>query len=341
MNKQRVLVVGAGALGITTALFLQRSGGDISFLVRPHRVDALSRPLRLYSYNDHEVKTLADFRVFSAASDLEGESFDIVLLTLDGATCRGAEGVATLTRLGKALAGSNAMLVICGVGVGLYEHVQQVTGVADTHLLQGTMAMFAYQVGRAAMPLPPPVNVASHDSTDIAFFQLPKQPGFIVCSKPGRASRAFAALYGRGGEVHCQRLPTAMYSMFTNSFFPFTIASEIDGWRGTDALIANRDLWQLCCQSRREIIGLRRHGLAGRIFSRLMGNARQEKMMREAEENSRPIGFTAFNRFHHGGKVLQQDVQVVQNCLAEGEADGRDMSATRALLQRWRALQAS
>jgi hypothetical protein len=338
MAEKRILIIGAGALGITCAYLLKLAGTSISFLVRPHRFEALSQPQRLYSYNDHSIKTLEGYRVFSNVNDLQGERFDFVLLTLDGAACRSADGVAILTGLGKALANTGSNLIISGVGIGLYDHVKNVTGFADDHLLQGTMGMFAYQVGRAEMPLPPPVDVDLHNSADIAYYYFPKKHGFMMSASPGKASKAFAKLYNQCGLTRCQRIPARMYAMFTNAFFPFTIASELDGWRGTASLIANSELWQLCCQSQREIMGLKQHGLAGMIFSRLMDNARWEKMMRDMDKDSAAIGFTAFNKFHHGGKVLGQDIQVVENCLSAGEAEGRNMRATRTLLERWRGL---
>jgi len=228
--------------------------------------------------------------------------------------------------------------VICGVGIGLYDQVKKCTGLSEDRLLRGTMGMYAYQVGQAEMPLPPPANRQLHDSADIAYYYMPSLRGFMLSSTPARASKGFTALYNRNGYVRCNRVPVKMYEMFTNSYFPFTIACEIDGWQGTDSLVANRELWQLCCQSQREIMGLRQHGLMGKIAPLFMSNKRWEKMMRDTDDASLPIDATAFNKFHHGGKVLAQDVQVVENCLRAGEAEGRDMSATRALLARWSQL---
>ena len=338
MSDQRILIVGAGALGITTAWFLQLSGAEISFLVRPHRVEALSRPQRMYSYNDHTIKTLERYALYSGTEELTGKQFDFVLLTLDGAACRSDDGIATLRGLGQALAGSDAILMICGVGIGLYDHIRQTTGYPDSQLMRGTMGMYAYQVGRAEMPLPPPADRQRHDSADIAWFYMPKGTGFMVSSTPGTASKAFAELYNHNGFVRCNRVPTKMYEMFTNSYFPFTIASELDGWQGVEHLVNNKALWHLCCQSQREIMGLKQHGLFGKIVPLFMTDGRWAKTALDMDEASRPIDGTAFNKFHHGGKVLEQDVQVVENCLAAGVKDGREMGATRDLLAKWRNL---
>lgn len=336
MSQQHVLIVGAGALGLTCAYHLQLAGAHITFMVRPHRLQSLSRPQKLYCYNDHSLKTLDDYRVITEAELSREQHFDFVLLTLDGATCRSEEGTATLTVLGRALADTGARLIISGVGIGLYEHIQATTGFSGEQLLPGTMRMFAYQVDQADMPLPPPVDVSLHDSADIAYLFFPSRIAFTVSSKPRQASKAFTQLWDACGILSCKRLPDRIYTMFTNTFFPFTTASEISGWQGTEALIADRELWHLCCEAQREIMRLGQHGLTGKLFAMLMTDARLEKMMRDMDREGSPLGFTAFNRFHHGGKVLEQDIQIMENCARIGEAEGRAMTAVKSLLARWR-----
>ena len=336
MSGESVLVVGAGALGMTSAYHLQLAGADISFLVRPHRVEALSRPQRLYCYNDNSIRSLENFRLLTEEDDLDSHRFDFILLTLDGALCRTEAGMATLRAIGGAWAKSGANLIITGVGVGLYDHVRDITGFPEEHLLEGTMQMFAYQVGREGAPAPAPENAGMHDSADIAYQYFAGKPGFFMSAYPKKASQAFAALYDRSGVAKCQRMPRKIYEAVTNILFPFTLACELTGWRGTESVISDGELWRLCCRSQREILGMKRYGIPGKLMSLIMTDKTIEKMIRGMDRDAEPMGFTAFNRFHHGGKVLAQDVQVLENCVAEGEAGGRDMSATKALLNRWR-----
>src|SRR3546814_4008400 len=60
--------------------------------------------------------------------------------------------------------------------------------------------------------------------------------------------------------------------------------------------------------------------------------AAQRMMVR----NSMPLDYQAFNRFHHGGKVLAQDVEVLEHSLAVGRQKGREMPALAALLDAYR-----
>jgi len=338
MNNSQVLIIGAGALGITCAYHLQLGGAKISFLVRSNRVEALSRPQKLYCYNDHSIKSLDGYRVFTEASEFQGQHFDFVLLTLDGATCRSDEGVALLSAVGKVLAETKSNLVICGVGIGLYEHVRDTTGFSESNLLEGSMKMFAYQVGRPNSPQPTN-DLESHNSADIAYLFFSDRMGFFIAAKPKQPAQAFAELWKKSGTIFCKLMPSKVYEVFSNTFFPFTVACELTGWAGTEALVNNREMWQLCCDAQREIMRLKQHGFIGKLFAWLMSNAKLEKMMRDMDRDAVPMGFTEFNRFHHGGKVLAQDIQIMENCAIAGERDGRDMSAVRKLLTLWRARQ--
>ena len=112
MSNKSILIVGAGALGINTGYHLQLAGADVSFLVRPNKLETLSRPQRLYCYNDHSVKTFDGYQIYTNPTDLHDKTFDFVLLTLDGAACRTNDGVSTLQQLGAALNGKETHLII-------------------------------------------------------------------------------------------------------------------------------------------------------------------------------------------------------------------------------------
>lgn len=339
MSGERVLIVGAGALGLTTGYHLQLAGAEVSLLVRPHREAALLQAPQLYSYDENRVHSFENYRLFTAEEQLRGENFDFVLLTLDGATCLSEQGTMTLSALGEILRNDAAIMLICGVGLGLYDHVRRSTGLPPERLLEGTMKMFAYQTGAPCAPQPDPAVKEPHDTADVAYLNFPDHVGFYVTTTPKPASRAFVALYSRSGPAICKTIPTGLYRMTTNTFFSFTVASELKGWEGTEALIGDSELWPLCCESQREILRLRRNGFLGKVFAWMFSDKRIAGMMRKTEAEASPMGFTAFNRCHHGGKVLAQNVGILERCIAEGEATGQALPATSELLRRWRARQ--
>ncbi len=47
-----------------------------------------------------------------------------------------------------------------------------------------------------------------------------------------------------------------------------------------------------------------------------------------------PLDVAGFNRFHHGGKVREQDPAVLCDLVAEGDRSGRPVTALRALAGR-------
>lgn len=331
----KVLVVGAGALGVTTAYHLRQSGADISFYVRPQRAEQLQKPLRLYAYHKQAVDALVDFDIITSPAGLKDKRFNFILLTLDGAACRSAEGIQLLNTLGNALRDSYATLLVCGVGFGLLQHVKEQTGFSDDQLIEGTMTSFCYQVGKEDTPEPEKSMKDVHDSCDFAYLDFQGGRDFMVTG-PLKPAKTFARLFNANPLVRCIYIPRNFFRSATASYVSFTVACELSGWKGLDQLIGDRALWVLCCRAQREILGLKQYGLAGKLMVLLMTNARYEKMMRQMGLEARAMGFIQFFKFHHGGKVREQNIEGLKNCIKAGEEQGRDMSASRVLYERSR-----
>jgi Ketopantoate reductase len=80
----QILIVGAGAMGLSAGYHLQLAGAAIAFLVRPARVLEMSRSQVLYSYDDATLKTLANYRLISDVAEISRSSYDYVIVTVDG-----------------------------------------------------------------------------------------------------------------------------------------------------------------------------------------------------------------------------------------------------------------
>ena len=333
MVDSRLLIVGAGALGVITAHHLRGPGAGISFYVRPNRVHGLTRPQLLYAYHKQSVDVLDGYEILSTPGQLDGRAFDFVLLTPDGSACRSAEGVSLLQTLGKAVGSSDAKLLICSVGHGLFEHVRMHTGLSDDRILEGTMVSFSYQVGRGDTPHPGRNQRAMHDSCDFAYLDFANKRGFMIAGARAPA-RQFAGLFNRNSGLNCFRMPRKLVRSTTSAYVAFTVACELAHWKCLDAVIDNSGLWHLSCQAQREIFSLGQHGLAGRLMALVMTDARQARMTRDVERDAAAMGFMDFFRFHHGGKVRQQNIQGLENAVAAGQAQGRAMPACVELLAR-------
>lgn len=335
-STQKILVVGAGALGLTTGYFLQRGGAAVEFLARPHRADDLARPQQLFDYRTGENIQFSNFGVHTDPNTAVASAPDWIFFTLDGALARSDQACQTLASLGQVVANANTRWVICGVGVGLREHIVQNAGLKDDNVYQGTMRAFAYQTQHEGTPQPASEHVSHHNQADIAFAMPAAGPGFFLGSESSACIDELTATFERGG-MGCALLAPHLYSMGTNLFFSFTVAAELDGWRGIDDLVANKPLWRACCKSQREIMRLSQWGLTGKIAALVSTNKKIRTQLIDNETAMRPMDFMAFNRFHHGGKVVEQDTQILQRCIDIGVSEGRSMTASRWLLDQWKA----
>lgn len=335
MSQPAVLIVGAGALGVATAYHLALSGAEITFLVRPNRLAALQGGQTLYCFDDLSVKDFQSYHSTATVEDTAGKDYDFVLVTLDGAACRNEEGEALLRALGDALRPGKAVALVCGMDVR--EHCRNLMGLPPERVLEGTQAMLSYQVDRADMPVHPPADQEQVAGADFAYRHISNGFGFTVVSEPAGAAGHFIDLYNRCGVSKCRSMNPLMYTMFTRSFFPIIAIYEQAGWPDAATLVENRKLMTLGSRAMGEILSLPEHGWRGKLAALVMGRRALGKKLLEMERECRPLDYTAFNRFHHGGKVRAQNLLVMQRCAAAGQAAGKPMAALNELIERFAA----
>ncbi len=335
MAQPAVLIVGAGALGITTGYHLALGGAAITFFVRPPRVAELGDQQRLYCLDDGELKRFAGFASIDSAADAGGQNYDFVLVTMDGATCRGEEATALLRALGDVLRPTEAVVLVCGIGVR--EYCRDTMGLPDQRVAEGTMAILSYQVERAAIPVRPPGDPDKLAQADLAYRHVGGERGFMVSNRTPRAAKAFVALYNQCGVSRCATVNGRAYTMFTRAAFPTFAVFDLAGWPDAATMAENRELMELCAEAIREILRLPEHGWMGRVASLLVSRRSLARQNLKTERACLPLDYSAFNRFHHGGKVLQQDIGVMQLALESGRKQGRSMPALEELLERYQA----
>lgn len=335
MPNPAILVVGAGALGVVTGYHLALAGADITFLVRPNRLAALEGGLKLYCFDDLSIKDFQSYSSVSSPEELAGKQYDFVLVTLDGATCRSAEGEALLRSLGDAIRQGKAVALICGMDVR--EHCREVMGLPEERVMEGTQAMLSYQVDRAQMPAHPPADPAQVASTDFAYRHMGQGFGFTVVDEPQGPAREFIALYDSCGVSKCRSMKRVTYTMLTRSFFPMIAVWERAGWPDAKTLASNRELMELGSRAMAEIIALPEHGWRGKLTSLFIGHKTMAKKLVEMERECLPLDYTAFNHFHHAGKVRAQNLLVMQRCAEAGKAAGKPMAALSELIESFAA----
>jgi len=333
MADSSVLIVGAGALGIVTGYHLRLAGAQVNFLVRQGRLPALDEPQLLYCYDDHELKSFSDYRSFASVNDAMTQDYDFVIVTMDGATCRGEEATALLKELGAAMQGGRSVAVISGVGVR--EYCRETMGLPDDRVIEGTMGLLSYQTERVTLPLNPPTDAGKLAKASMAYHHVGKNPGFMVVGRPKQAAKAFAGLYNRSGVSKCSIIPEMLYATFTSSIFAVMAMFDLAGWPHAETMAKDGELMALGAQAMKEIMRLPEHGLMGWIGSLFVSPRQLAKNNLKMENDCLPVDYSAFNKFHHGGKVREQDMSVLRRSLESGKAQGKKMPALEELLGRY------
>jgi len=333
MATTSVLIVGAGALGIVTGYHLHLAGAQVSFLVRPGRLPALQETQVLYCYDDGELKHFTDYQAFGAVADAMSNNHDYVIVTLDGATCRGEEATELLGALGEAMQNNESVAVISGVGVG--DYCRGTMRLAEERVIEGTMGLLSYQTDRVTMPLNPPAAPEKLAKASMAHHHMGQNPGFMVAGKPKKAAKAFAELYNRSGISKCSVVPDKLYATFTSSIFAIMAMFDLAGWPDAETMAKDHELMSLGSAAMKEIMRLPEHGLLGKLGSLIISPRRLAKNNLKMENDCLPVDYSAFNKFHHGGKVREQDMAVLRRSLKTGEAQGKSMPALSELLRRY------
>ncbi len=335
MEKPSVLIVGAGALGITTGYHLALAGADVTFLVRPGRLPALASAQQLYCYDDGQLKTFADFEAVGSVGQAVLRTYDFVMVTMDGATCRGEEATRLLGVLGEDVRVTSATVIVCGIGVR--DYIREVMGLSAERVVEGTMRMLSYQVDRVTLPLHPPTDPDTLARASMAFRHVGGIEGFMLAGRATGAVKDFVELYNRCQVSRCQTVRPQLYTMLTRTAFPTFAVFDMAGWPDAATMAGNVELMDLCTSAVREIMRLPEHGWPGKLGSLLMNRKLLSKMNIDTERKALPVDYQGFNRFHHGGKVRAQDIQVMKDCLESGRAQGRSMPALEALVERYEA----
>jgi ketopantoate reductase len=86
-NCQR-FIIGAGSMGIITGYHLDLAGAEVTFLIRPHRKEALDRPQILYCYDGNQLKEYTGYTYITDPAKMVGASYDYIVVTLDGIALR-------------------------------------------------------------------------------------------------------------------------------------------------------------------------------------------------------------------------------------------------------------
>lgn len=341
-DTRRVLIIGAGAMGLTSGHHLHLAGAEVTFLVRPKRVPQLSRPQILYSYDDASLRHFSEYRLISEVAEAGDRAYDHVILTLDGAASRSAEGTALLRDLGDILRDTSAVVVVGGIGFGLREDCRNALELPEQRVLGGALGLLAHQVAAADLPVHPPTDPEVLNQADVAYRHL-AGCGFVLEDRVPAAAARFKALYDASGVSRCDVVDPERFAVQVAALFPIFAACELMGWPPAARFADHEQVWGVAVEAVREVVALDEHGAAGQAAAARISGETVTRMWTAFEEDSSPLDLNAFNAFHHGGKVAAQDREFLQHFVTAGQRRGSPMTALEQLTAQQEAarLQAS
>ena len=331
-----ILIVGAGAMGIITGFILDRAGASVTFLIRPNRKEGLSRPQVLYCYDDVSLKHFSGYGVITDPAEIARDAYDFVILTIDGTALRSPEGEWLVRAIGDAARGTKTKVLIGTIGINLRPGFLRLSGLAQDQVFNGGLYILVYQADRVSLPVHPPTDPELLARANFAYRHA-AEAGIFVDDSALLAANRFAEIWNASGMTRCVVLGEQEYSARVPAVFPMFAACDIMGWPSAAVLATDPELWELAAQAVREVQGLGVNGEAGKKAQEVTTAEGLLQVCRQLEEETWPLDLWAFNRFHHGGKVFEQDIQILDDCVALGEAEGQPMSALKELIGRVRA----
>lgn len=90
--------------------------------------------------------------------------------------------------------------------------------------------------------------------------------------------------------------------------------------------------WILAVDAAREVASVDEYGPAGQATAAQLSGESLTHLLTAYEEKALPLDLNAFNAMHHGGKVAQQDLELLRDHVAAGERQGKPMVALKLLI---------
>ncbi|WP_312390062.1 2-dehydropantoate 2-reductase N-terminal domain-containing protein [Chryseobacterium sp.] len=330
MNKQSICIIGAGSMGVTTGYFLQKAGAEITFLVLPNNKDKLLQPQKLYCYDDQKLKTFTDYKIITNPSMISDQSHDFIIITLDSASLQSEEGLNLVDELGRKLKDTDTNIIIGSVGIEVRQWFIERSGIDGSRVINGTLPTSVYEVQKVNLPLYDVVNTELLSQADYGY-RHPFEYGFTIDTSSEAVAKEFASIFDRNGTSICQVLSEADFKL-QFSIFPQMMTWGLLNWNNPDNINANSEIWNLGTEATKEFQRLSIFGEKGLEASRRTDAKGTLEMFQNLAKLSLPLDFSAFNAYHHGGKVINQDLKLLDKALEIGKNDGLEMPALTELI---------
>ncbi|KAF5551364.1 hypothetical protein FMEXI_3482 [Fusarium mexicanum] len=319
LQNPTVLIIGAGSMGLVTGYHLSLAGAQVTFLVRPKRAEELKSPQFLYRLNTQDIHEFKSYSYYTDPSSILSSTYDYILITIDGKSLQSEEG--------------EGLFKIVGVFLGARDWFLEKSGLPNGQVTSAGLGMVAYSGKTANLPIYPPADPQLVKKVDMAYVDSMGNC-FLLEDHVTSISTSFPKLYNACAVSNCVVWSPEQTALTIFPMFAVFIGLELLGWPKTKDIDTQSEVWKLTIAAAREVQMLNVCGESGTQTAKATSEDTFFQTFVYLEEKLRPLDFQAFNRFHHGGKVVEQDRMHIDRCFSQGLTEGKPVTALKVLLQR-------
>jgi 2-dehydropantoate 2-reductase len=323
----RVLLVGAGAIGVVYGATLARAGAEVSYLVRaPRREETLrgTTLTRVGLLGRRRPERLVPHEVLTTWDEVRCRGFDQVWLAVPTDAIDEALVRELASALPRRASGEGALVVTLAPG-GRFDALVG-AHVPRADIVRGSIALMCWHA-----PMEGSVDPRERATA----------PGWACLVPPGRGA-GFAGerageivrLLRRGGmPAHASPHVDRMLALDTAALMPVVLALEAGGWSFRE--VARGELAELAVRAGREALAIeaRRWGIAVPLPERLFLRPTLLRLLLRLAPRLAPVDLEGFFRAHFL-KVRRQTRLLVDEIAEDGARAGVPSESLRALAAR-------
>ena len=223
MEGPRILMLGAGAVGMTYGYHLEQGGASVTYFVKPKYRESVLKPTHLYPLNDGALGTCraaeyAPSRAISSLEELTVSDYDQVWLSISSTALRSESVEAFLKKLSSD--GEHPPLLI-SLLPGIDDRKWVLERYPESKLINGMISLIAYWA---------PLEGEPDITPGWAFYFPPFGPSPF--SGPKSGVDAVLSILKRGKQPATAHADVTGMSAFpTAVMMPLLAALELEGWK--------------------------------------------------------------------------------------------------------------
>jgi hypothetical protein len=142
------------------------------------------------------------------------------------------------------------------------------------------------------------------------------------------------AVYNQNGRSKIQRLPGILSELPSLILVQFMVWN-IEDWVPYPRFREAHDSWVLMIRAQQEVLSLPRWRWISWVLSWLMGSTWvTAKMIEALFKGGTPLPYHEFNTFHHGSKIVKQDIELLEGLIMEGKRAKMKTPALKEICRR-------